>query len=214
MPQINLKCLFSMAEDESGNHISCHILQNFIQIILFTYLYNSNPAYDSGLQNAIDKILKSKNIFFILCGSEVSVIEEIIDDSTKPLYGRKTSELKLLPFTYKEAREFFPHYSNEDALTAYSILGGIPLYLSLFDDRLTIKENVIKNCLSTTGYLFNEIETLLRMELKENLQDSALCVTQQNKSYIIFSKNGVSSSVEKHLKNLPGYSVVTLDDLF
>ena len=358
----------------------------------FTYLYNSNPAYDSGLQNAIDIILKSKNIFLILCGSEVSVIEEIIDDSTKPLYGRKTSELKLLPFTYKEAREFFPHYSNEEALTAYSILGGIPLYLSLFDDRLTIKENVIKNCLSTTGYLFNEIETLLRMELKEthfyknimlainagastfntirdkvgedaakiakyinvlinlgfikkevpcgekeksrntlysisdnyfafyfafifkhqnmlnglispemyyekeltkvklntfighrfeqicetylkeqfyngkmpffaenlgrwwgnnpflkkqeeidllatddenaviceckytedpfdekqlkDLQDSALCVTQQNKSYIIFSKNGVSSSVEKHLKNLSGYSVVTLDDLF
>ena len=133
----------------------------------FTYLYNSNPAFDSGLQNAIDKILKSKNIFLILCGSEVSVIEEIIDNSTKPLYGRKTSELKLLPFTYKEAREFFPNYSNSDALIVYSILGGIPLYLSLFDDRLSIKENVIKNCLSTTGYLFNEIETLLRMELKE-----------------------------------------------
>lgn len=133
----------------------------------FTYLYNSNPAYDSALQNAIDKILKSKNIFLILCGSEVSVIEEIIDNSTKPLYGRKTSELKLLPFTYKEAKEFFPNYSNADALTAYSILGGIPLYLSLFDDKLSIKENVIKNCLSTTGYFFNEIETLLRMELKE-----------------------------------------------
>lgn len=133
----------------------------------FTYLYNSNPAFDSGLQNAIDKILKSKNIFLILCGSEVSVIEGIIDDSTKPLYGRKTSELKLQPFTYKEAREFFPKYSNSDALIAYSILGGIPLYLSLFDDNLSIKENVIKNCLSTTGYLFNEIETLLRMELKE-----------------------------------------------
>lgn len=133
----------------------------------FTYLYNSNPAYDSELQNAIDKILKLKNIFLILCGSEVSVIEEIIDNSTKPLYGRKTAELKLLPFTYKEAREFFPNYSNEEALVAYSILGGIPLYLSLFDDSISIKENVIKNCLSTTGYLFNEIETLLRMELKE-----------------------------------------------
>ena len=48
----------------------------------------------------------------------------------------------------------------------------------------------------------------------KDLQDSALCVTQQNKSYIIFSKNGVSSGVKKHLKNLPGYSVVTLDDLF
>lgn len=133
----------------------------------FTYLYNSNPAYDSGLQNAIDKILKKKNIFLILCGSEVSVIEEIIDDSTKPLYGRKTAEIKLLPFTYKEAAEFFPKYSKEEVLKVYSMVGGIPLYLSLFDDSLSIKENVVKNCLSTTGYLFNEVETLLRMELKE-----------------------------------------------
>ncbi len=133
----------------------------------FTYLYNSNAAYDSRLQIAIDTILKKKNIFLILCGSEVSVIEEIIDNSSKPLYGRKTAELKLLPFTYKEAKAFFPNYSNEEVITAYSIVGGIPLYLSLFDDKLSIKENVITNCLSTTGVLFNEIETLLRMELKE-----------------------------------------------
>lgn len=140
-----------------------------INIIIdeFTYLYNSNPAYDSGLQNAIDRILKKKNIFLILCGSEVSVIEDLFDNSTKPLYGRKTAELKLLPFTYKEAKAFFPKYNNEEVLTVYSILGGMPLYLSLFDDSISIRENIIKNCLSTTGYLFNEIDTLLRMELKE-----------------------------------------------
>ena len=133
----------------------------------FTYLHSSNPAFDSILQNAIDRVLKQKNVFLILCGSEVSTIEDIIDDSTKPLYGRKTAELKLEPFSYLEAKEFFPKYSNEEALTLYSILGGTPLYLSLFDDSLSIRENIIKNCLSTTGYLFNEVENLLRMELKE-----------------------------------------------
>ncbi len=133
----------------------------------FTYLYNSNKAFDSILQNAIDNIFKNKNILLILCGSEVSVIEELFDTQSKPLYGRKTADLKLLPFSYKEARKFFPRYSDEDALIAYSILGGIPLYLSLFDDNFSIKENVIRNCLSTTGYLFNEVDTLLRMELKE-----------------------------------------------
>lgn len=133
----------------------------------FTYLHSSNPAFDSILQNTIDRVLKQKNIFLILCGSEVSTIEDIIDDSTKPLYGRKTADLKLEPFSYLEAKEFFPKYSNEEALTVYSILGGTPLYLSLFDDSLSIRENIIKNCLSTTGYLFNEVENLLRMELKE-----------------------------------------------
>lgn len=124
----------------------------------FTYLYNSNPAYDSGLQIAIDTILRKKNIFLILCGSEVSV---------KPLYGRKTAEIKLMPFSYKDARAFFPNYSNEEVITVYSIAGGIPFYLSLFDSRCSIKENIVTHCLSTTGVLFNEIETLLRMELKE-----------------------------------------------
>lgn len=144
-------------------------IKNRLVIIIdeFTYLYTSNKAFDSELQNAIDNIFKNKSIFLILCGSEVSVIEELFDTQSKPLYGRKTADLKLLPFTYKEARKFFPRYSNEKALTAYSILGGIPLYLSLFDDTLSIKDNVIKNCLSTTGYLFNEVDTLLRMELKE-----------------------------------------------
>ena len=66
-----------------------------------------------------------------------------------------------------EARKFFPNYTNEQALEVYSIMGGIPLYLSLFDDKRSIRENIRKNCLSTTGYLFNEVETLLRMELKE-----------------------------------------------
>lgn len=144
-------------------------IRNKLVIIIdeFTYLYHSNKAFDSELQNAIDNILKNKNIFLILCGSEVSVIEELFDTQSKPLYGRKTADLKLLPFTYKEARKFFPRYSNEESLYAYSILGGIPLYLSLFDDRLSIKENIIRNCLSTTGYLFSEVDTLLRMELKE-----------------------------------------------
>ncbi len=147
---------------------SLEIKEKLIIIIdEFTYLYNSNKAYDSELQNAIDNIFRNKNILLILCGSEVSVIEELFDTQSKPLYGRKTADLKLLPFSYKEARKFFPRYTVEESLTAYSILGGIPLYLSLFDDNLSIKENIIRNCLSTTGYLFNEVDTLLRMELKE-----------------------------------------------
>ncbi len=144
-------------------------IKNRLVIIIdeFTYLQSSNSAFDSVLQSTVDNILKNKNILLILCGSEVSVIEELFDSQSKPLYGRKTATLKLLPFTYKDTRKFFPRYSEEESLTTYSILGGIPLYLSLFDDGLSIKENVIKNCLSTTGYLFNEADTVLRMELKE-----------------------------------------------
>ena len=133
----------------------------------FTYLMYSDKAYDSKLQNAIDRILKNKNIFLILCGSEISVIEDIIDNSSKPLYGRKTASIKLEPFTYRQAREFFPEYSDQEALETYFCLGGVPYYLTLFDDKLSLRENIIKNCFMPTGVLYNEPDTLLRMELIE-----------------------------------------------
>ncbi len=133
----------------------------------FSYLMFQDEAFDSKLQNAIDNIFKTKNIFLILCGSEVSTIIDLINNSSKPLYGRKTAELELKPLNYLEAREFYPNYDNLDALKAYLILGGTPMYLSLFDDKLSLKDNIIKNIVNSTGFLFNEVETLLRTEFKE-----------------------------------------------
>lgn len=133
----------------------------------FSYLLFKDDAFDSKLQNAIDNILKNKNIFLILCGSEVGTIINLINDSSKPLYGRKTAELELKSLNYLEAREFFPKYNNLDALKAYLILGGTPMYLSLFNDTLSLKENIIRNIISNTGFLFNEVENLLRTEFKE-----------------------------------------------
>ena len=169
----------------------------------FTYLYKSNPTYDSGLQKAIDRIFKKKNIFLILCGSEVSVIEDFIDNSSKPLYGRKTADLKLLPFTYKEAKLFFPKYSKEDVLTIYSILGGTPLYLSLFDDSLSIRENIIRHCLSTSGYLFNEVDSLLRTELNEpNFYKKILLAINSGSSTLNESKTKIQDDGAKISKYL------------
>lgn len=157
----------------------------------FTYLMYSDKAYDSKLQNAIDRILKNKNIFLILCGSEVSVIEDIIDNSTKPLYGRKTASIKLEPFTYRQARDFFPRYSEQEALETYFCLGGVPYYLTLFDDTLSLRENLIKNCFMTTGVLYGEPDTLLRMELVE---------TYFYKNVLLAIESGASSLNDIKLK--------------
>ena len=178
----------------------------------FTYLLASNPEYDTVLQNAIDRIFKHKNIFLILCGSEVSVIGGLLGDSTKPLYGRKTCELRLEAFPYYEARNFFPNYDNEQNFMAYAVAGGIPLYLSLFDDRLTIRDNVIKNCLSTTGYLFGETEALLRMELKEpyfykNIME-AIGSGASNLSKIAQKAQEPSAKVAKYLSVLIDLGIV------
>ena len=190
------------------------VIDKRLMIIIdeFTYLYNSNSAFDSILQNAIDNIFKKKNIFLILCGSEVSVIEEIIDNSSKPLYGRKTCDLKIEPFTYYEAKEFFPNYTNEEVLIVYSILGGIPLYLSLFDDTKSIKENIIRNCLSTNGYLFNEPNTVLRMELNETqfYKDIMIAISSGSSTFNDISTKiyDEKAKVAKYLKVLINLGII------
>ena len=91
----------------------------------------------------------------------------------------------------------------------------------LFDENFEGKKVIIHPLRNTASIniSFDDLKRFVEhyghtYQLAYVYQDSALCVMQQNKSYIIFSKKGVSSSVEKHLKNLSGYSVVTLDDLF
>ena len=48
----------------------------------------------------------------------------------------------------------------------------------------------------------------------KDLQDSALCIHQQNKTFIIFAKNGISSGVKNKIAGNQSYSVVNLKDLY
>lgn len=178
----------------------------------FTYLSYGDKAFDSRLQNAIDHIFSKKNIFLILCGSEVSTIEDIINNSARPLYGRKTAELKLFPFGYREAKNFFPGYTNEEALETYMILGGMPLYLSLFDPKISPKQNIIHHILSTTGYLYNEVDTVLRMELTETTLYkailSAISAKKLNLNDIATKVGEANTKVSKYLSVLRNLSIV------
>jgi hypothetical protein len=52
-----------------------------------------------------------------------------------------------------------------DRVLAYAILGGMPAYLRRFDDARPLLENVMRECLRPEGYLFDEVQFLLRSEL-------------------------------------------------
>lgn len=133
----------------------------------YPYLAHSDPAFSSILQNQIDHHLKDTNIKLILSGSSISFMEEHVLGYDSPLYGRRTGQLKLKPFTYIESRLFFPHYTNEELLLTYGIIGGIPLYLELFSRYPSIEEAIKELILSEHGFLNGEIDGLLRQELRE-----------------------------------------------
>ena len=133
----------------------------------FPYMCKGNSGIPSVLQALWDHKLKHSNLMLVICGSSLSFMEDEILSSKNPLYGRMTGNYKLEPLPFSDAIKFFPRYSTEEKIVAYSILGGIPHYLIQFDANLSLRDNIIKNILSKGAVLFNEVEYILHQEFRE-----------------------------------------------
>lgn len=152
----------------------------------FPYIIEENPSVKSLLQHAIDHNFKSKNIFLILCGSSISIMENEIMGRKSPLHDRQTATLKIKPFNYLESSAFFPNYSNLDKILAYGILGGIPRYLEAFDPSKTIEENIASKIIRNGAYLYEEPDNLLKAELRDtNTYNSILSAISSGRNRII-----------------------------
>lgn len=133
----------------------------------FPYIAYANKSIPSILQNVIDHYLKDTKLFLIICGSSMSFMEKEVLSYKSPLFGRKTSQMKLEPFNFFTSSKFFPKYSLEDKVRCYGILGGIPQYLEKFNDSLTVEENIKESFLNKSSYFYDEPRNLLKQELRE-----------------------------------------------
>ena len=152
----------------------------------FPFIAEENPSVKSILQHAIDHLWKNnRNIFLILCGSSVSFMETDIMGSKSPLHDRQTSSMEVTPFDYYDSSLFYPRYSNEQKLTAYGILGGVPRYLEAFDDSLSIENNIADKIIKKGSYLNEEPSNLLKAELREpNVYNSILSAIATGRSRV------------------------------
>ncbi len=143
----------------------------------FQYLCEDNAALPSLIQRFWDLHGKNSKLFLILCGSQVSFMEREVLAERSPLYGRRTGQLRLMPLSYRDTGYFFSEYSAKEKLIAYGILGGIPAYLNQFmlhtaNDSQDHAQRTLEQCikdelLTPQGYLFDEVNFLLRTELRE-----------------------------------------------
>lgn len=133
----------------------------------FPYLAASYPAISSMLQSHIDRCWKNSQLFLILCGSSMSFMEEQVLGYKSPLYGRRTAQFKIHPFTFFEARKMLLGFSEEAQAILYGITGGIPEYISRIDNAKDLDANIIDLFFDESGRLFEEPVNLLKQELKE-----------------------------------------------
>jgi hypothetical protein len=128
----------------------------------------ASPELPSVLQDLWDRRWRSSGkILLILCGSYVGFMEREVLGRKSPLFGRRTAQILLRPFGYREAALFHPSYSPVDRARAYFICGGVPWYLGRFDARRSVEANIVAEVLEEHAPLRHEPEFLLREELRE-----------------------------------------------
>jgi len=97
----------------------------------------------------------------------MSFMERQVLGYQSPLYGRRTAQLKILPFTFFESLPFFERYEQTDQAVIYGATGGTPEYLSKINPQKGIRENIIDLFLTPSGHFFEEPSNLIKQELRE-----------------------------------------------
>ena len=178
----------------------------------YPYLANSVKGISSILQAEIDMRLKNSKLFLILCGSSMSFIENQVLGYQSPLYGRRTAQLKILPFSFFESMSFHKNYSVYDNAIVYGITGGIPQYLAQIDANKSIKQNIIENFFDPSSYLFEEPSNLLKQKLREPyIYNDIITAIATGSSRLneIATKTGLETAVcSKYLTSLISLNIV------
>ena len=133
----------------------------------YPYVARASKSLASTLQLLIDKYKDTSKLMLILCGSSMSYMEDEVLAYKSPLYGRRTAQMKIFPFSFDEACRYLKNYSDEDKALAYGIVGGTPQYLLQMDDRLSIEDNIKNTYLNPISFLYEEPTNLLKQEVRE-----------------------------------------------
>jgi len=168
----------------------------------FQYLGKLDSSIPSQFQYIVDEILKSQNIHLILCGSIISMMYEQTLSYSSPLYGRRTSSIKLdaLKFEYLDA--FFPDKSETERIELYAVLYGVPKYLELFEQSDDIFEAIERNILDKNAFLYEEPRFILQNEVNEPMTYFSLLEIIANGEHKL---GNIAAKLNKNVQNITSF---------
>ena len=129
----------------------------------FPYLVKINQAFPSILQNAWDEFLKDSNVMLILSGSLIGMMQKYALSYDSPLYGRRTSQMRLAPLPFTDVYDA-QNLPFDKAAEQYAVTGGVPKYLEFFEDGRELVDQLKDAVLSKSGFLYEEPFFLLKSE--------------------------------------------------
>ncbi|MCD7883357.1 MAG: ATP-binding protein [Lachnospiraceae bacterium] len=158
---LSAEAVFDFITQKMGNEPLILVIDEF------PYWAEKDEALLTILQKYIDTQWTDRNLMMILCGSALSFMEKKVLSEKSPLFGRRTSQIRLEAFSYKDAALFVPDYSAEEKAICYGITGGVAKYLSMLDRTRSLDDNIKRLFFRADGYLYDEPRNFLVQELAD-----------------------------------------------
>lgn len=110
---------------------------------------------------------KRKDIILVVCGSAASWMIHQIVRSKGGLHNRLTRQIRLLPFTLFETKQYLlskniTNLNNYSIIQIYMALGGVPFYLSKVEPGKSPAQIIDALCFTDSGALRFEYDQLYR----------------------------------------------------
>ena len=171
---------------------------------------------EGELAEAIYHILANRehfgNVMFLLCSSSVNWVENEMVQELGMTAKFITNFMKLKELSFMEIGNWFPRMSIEDCIAVNAVIGGVPKYLKLWDERKTIAYNIKQLFLVENAPLYAEAEAVLKLELRELSAYNAILAAMasgKNKLNDIYERTAFSrAKISVYLKNLIKLDIV------
>jgi AAA+ ATPase superfamily predicted ATPase len=130
-----------------------------------------------------------------------------------PLYGRRTSSVKLDALSFEYLSHFFPEKTQNELIELYALLYGVPKYLELFKDDGDIFDSIEKNILDKNAFLYEEPRFILQNEVSEPMTYFSILEIIAKGDHKI---GNIAGKLNKNVQNITSFiaKLVELDILY